>query len=678
MKPLKPVAILLLTLSLIFTSVPPQAVFANTGNPPGSPTGNTVLTPDSTNNTDHANRTILTPDETASLSAVGAEEEPAPDLELPSKATAYVKVPYQLTATPEPTAKVTWTTGNSKIATVENGTVTGKKTGTVTITASANGITKKCKVTVKKPSVSLNIKQTSLYKGSTLIIHASVRPEYAAVKWKSSKPGVASVDKDGIVTAKKTGKTTITATVGNAKASCTITVQDSSCKLNITNRTIMAGTDVSLYIKNAPTGIYPFFTNTTGSSCVSLHRKGNTCTIKGLKKGTAKISVSFSTFKDGRYISWSNTCTIKVVDTGISDQQFSLAKGTSKTLSVKKDGQKLSVKNTRWKSSAPKIASVNNSGTVTAKKIGTATISAEVTFADGQTATYKCTAKVSDPAFKTRTVVSAVGVRKKLSVKNTNSYSRIKWGSSRKSVVSVDSDGTIKGRKKGTATIKAVADGKTIRCKVYVSNPKLKTRHAMISSGGRKTISVKGLAKKSKVTYKSSNSAIASVSKKGVIRGKTHGKATITVNADGKKFSYVVEVVPAEAINATRVGKAIMYSSSYSQARRMTAGYYDCSSLVFRAYGCNTSLLGGTPSWAPTAASMALHLERTGKAISYGYIDVSHLQPGDLIFYGNSGNGRYKGIYHVSMYYGKGLRLEKPFRAYYNTGNIVMIARPIL
>ena len=122
-----------------------------------------------------------------------------------------------------------------------------------------------------------------------------------------------------------------------------------------------------------------------------------------------------------------------------------------------------------------------------------------------------------------------------------------------------------------------------------------------------------------------------------------------------------------------------MYSSTYSQARRMENGYYDCSSLVFRAYGRDTGLLGGIPSYAPSAAAMAYYLERTGKGISQQGLDASQLLPGDLIFYGSasSPNGRYKNIYHVSMYYGDGYRLENPLRYYYPDSNIVLIARPV-
>ena len=45
--------------------------------------------------------------------------------------------------------KVIWKSSNTRIATVRNGVVTAKKTGTVTITASSNGMKKTCRVVVK-------------------------------------------------------------------------------------------------------------------------------------------------------------------------------------------------------------------------------------------------------------------------------------------------------------------------------------------------------------------------------------------------------------------------------------------------------------------------------------------------------------------------------------------------
>lgn len=172
--------------------------------------------------------------------------------------------------------------------------------------------------------------------------------------------------------------------------------------------------------------------------------------------------------------------------------------------------------------------------------------------------------------------------------------------------------------------------------------------------------------------------SVATVSKSGVITAHKCGKASIVITADGNSFNFQVEVAPQRAIDACRTGYSIMYSSSYSQARRMSTGYYDCSSLVFRSYGCDTGLLGGISSWAPTAASMASYMQSTGKVISYRGVDVSKLLPGDIIFYkAPYNNGRFKNIYHVSMYYGNGFRLEKPLREYYPESHIVMVARPL-
>ena len=51
---------------------------------------------------------------------------------------------------PAVTKTLTWTSSNSKVATVKNGWVTAKSIGTATITVNLNGKTATCKVTVKK------------------------------------------------------------------------------------------------------------------------------------------------------------------------------------------------------------------------------------------------------------------------------------------------------------------------------------------------------------------------------------------------------------------------------------------------------------------------------------------------------------------------------------------------
>lgn len=114
----------------------------------------------------------------------------------------------------------------------------------------------------------------------------------------------------------------------------------------------------------------------------------------------------------------------------------------------------------------------------------------------------------------------------------------------------------------------------------------------------------------------------------------------------------------------------------YSQEYRDSGNYYDCSSLAFYAWksaGVNISHGGST-----TAAEEARGLEAAGKNITY-----SQLQPGDLIFYSFTTNGRYRNISHVAIYVGNGKVVEALnsrvgviYRDSSSRGSIVTIARP--
>ena len=145
----------------------------------------------------------------------------------------------KLTATVSPSdaanKNITWTTSNSSVATVKDGTVTAVAAGTATITASSNnGKTASCTVTVTDPNVevtgiSLNKTSATITKGSSLTLTATITPSNATdktVTWSTDKSYVASVS-NGKVNANSPGTATITAKTSNGKkATCTITVKD--------------------------------------------------------------------------------------------------------------------------------------------------------------------------------------------------------------------------------------------------------------------------------------------------------------------------------------------------------------------------------------------------------------------------------------------------------------------
>ena len=75
---------------------------------------------------------------------------------------------------------------------------------------------------VKAATVKLNTTEKTLIIGNTYKL--KVRNTDKSVKWISGNPKVAEVSQTGLVTAKKAGKTTITAKVGKKKLTCKVTV----------------------------------------------------------------------------------------------------------------------------------------------------------------------------------------------------------------------------------------------------------------------------------------------------------------------------------------------------------------------------------------------------------------------------------------------------------------------
>lgn len=114
----------------------------------------------------------------------------------------------------------------------------------------------------------------------------------------------------------------------------------------------------------------------------------------------------------------------------------------------------------------------------------------------------------------------------------------------------------------------------------------------------------------------------------------------------------------------------------YSQELRDSGNYYDCSSLAYYSWkdaGVDISHEGAT-----TAAAEAQGLDEAGKTVSY-----DQMQPGDLIFYSFTSNGRYKNISHVAVYVGDGKVVEAlnensgvVYRDVESAGKIVVIGRP--
>lgn len=140
----------------------------------------------------------------------------------------------QLTATIYPDSAtnktVTWKSSDKTVATVdESGLVTAVGNGTANITATTEdgNYTATCKVTVEIPELTLSLDKTELTLTQTeeqQKLTATVSDPEEKVTWLSSDPFVATVTRDGTVTAIANGTATITASARGKTASCTVKV----------------------------------------------------------------------------------------------------------------------------------------------------------------------------------------------------------------------------------------------------------------------------------------------------------------------------------------------------------------------------------------------------------------------------------------------------------------------
>ena len=111
----------------------------------------------------------------------------------------------------------------------------------------------------------------------------------------------------------------------------------------------------------------------------------------------------------------------------------------------------------------------------------------------------------------------------------------------------------------------------------------------------------------------------------------------------------------------------------YSQSLRNSGKAFDCSSLAF--YGWKSAGVDILFNGSTTAAAEA-------EGLKDKTVKEKDIQPGDLIFYSYTTNGRYKNISHVGIYVGNGKMVEAVDEAHgvclgnYHNGGLVMICRP--
>ena len=271
--------------------------------------------------------------------------------------------------------------------------------------------------TVPVSSISLDKSEVSLRVGQTQNLVATVLPNNATnknIRWSSNNESIATVN-NGLVTAIAEGSVGIVVTSedGNKTATCIVTVTSSEpdptppANVPVTNITLNKST-LSLRIGQTDTlsaTVLP--NNATNKNVRWESNKTNIATVNssGLVTAVAAGETTITaTTEDGGKVA---RCTVTVTNeqpqivhvnsVSLNKSQVTLNIGQTETLLATISPSTATNKNITWSSSASNIATVSETGIVTASHTGTAIIT--VTTEDGgKTATCTVTVNAQNPA----------------------------------------------------------------------------------------------------------------------------------------------------------------------------------------------------------------------------------------------------------------------------------------
>lgn len=522
---------------------------------------------------------------------------------------------------------ITWSSSNEACATVtQTGLVTGKSLGKVNIYATdANGIKGYCVLTVSERVAEIKPESAALAlsAGDTAVLKYQLLPADAystGVTFSSSKPSVATVNANGVVTAVGGGTAVITvASKDNAaiKAECTITVTMgvSGVSLNAASASMYTGESKTLTATVAPSDA----TNknvTWSSSNTAVATVSSKGVVKAIKSGTAVITVT--TVSGAKTATCKITVKAHVSGVSVSPEEAVLYVGDTKALTAAVTPADADNKAVTWKSSNTSVATVDAKGVVKAIKNGTAVIT--VTTSDSsKTDTCKITVKtrVGGLTVSPSSLVMYKGESKNLSATVTPADASDKtllWSSSDAAVASVSGSGVVLALKNGTAVItvstadKSKTDTCSVTVKTHVGKISLDSSEFDLYKGETKTLTATVTpadASDKSVSFTSSNTAVATVNGAGVVKAVANGTATITAaTTDGNKTaSCKVTVKTRVSSVALSASSATVYLGE-TQTLTATVSPSDATNKAVSFKSSNTSVATVNASGKVTAKAV--------------------------------------------------------------------------
>lgn len=476
--------------------------------------------------------------------------------------------------------EVTWISTHPEVASVSaSGAVKGLKGGTTLVIAQSKDNTllcAVCNVTVNfypVTGMTLNETEKTVVVGKSYFPYTTFTPSNASnqtVVCTSSDPNVLEVLSYGYIQAKAPGTATITARAadGGFESTCEVTVIASIPVTGIT----LSKEEIWLKVGSSEQPSRTFLPSDATNQKYSYMSDDETVatvsqygSIRGVALGTTAVTV---TTEDGGHTA---TCVVHVVP---AVENVTLEAG--KEALVVGDQRRLkavvapvdAVQTVSWKSSDEAVATVNESGVVTALKAGNVTIKATST--DNKNLFDSCSFEVKNQLSEEillneteKELYVGQGLQLSATVLPENvTNSRVRWTSSDYEVATVTSYGYVTVLKTGTAVIKAVSmDGAsevscTVTGAVAVSGIELNVTQQIVERD--QTCQLEATVRPDDATHRtvswsSEDESVAMVDENGLVTAVKEGKTNIRALTEGGEYAAVCEVI---VIYPTGMGKA--------------------------------------------------------------------------------------------------------------------------
>lgn len=488
------------------------------------------------------------------------------------------------------TVNTGWTSEDSTVASVYNGTITAKGEGTATIVAAYEGesqavevkVTKKVKALTKdKQSLDLRIGDSEKIELTAIYSDNTSEAVSSKAEWTSSDGKVATVI-NGTIRGLSAGTATITAKLGKQSVSLDVNVEvvrrieiKDYAKLSLLLTEEQTVELIATYPDGSTKDVTTEAVWSSSNEKVADAYQGK---VVAYKAGTATITAEYGTKTTTLEVDVDKTRKLTV-----NKPSLFMKIGDTDNLSltaVYPDEKETVVTNSAtWTSSNEKVADVID-GKVYANASGSATITAkygdrsieipvdvevarhldleeeELGMTVGGTHAFKLNATYLDG-----TTEEVTG--------------KADWTSSDADFVYV-SKGNVHAYKSGKATIKASYGGKTVEVAISVDIPtkvELQNKKGVLPEAGTlqanliATYALDGdnreVVINEEAEWSSSNEKVAEVSSEGMITGVPTGKANITAKYDGKSYTMSVEVGLASGLSADVPVVALLSKETY-------------------------------------------------------------------------------------------------------------------